>query len=122
MVGKDLDKRLKSAGFKTLILTNREPTKEEKTKAFEEKGLCIMHAQSYEKAQLLDLYINPKEFEKAKKVIDKFQLIPVKGKLFTSDKGWDSKQIQATNFNSGDIYNAGDEPHHGRFHFIREKK
>jgi len=121
--GQDLDKNLKAAGFQTLIIVGKFATDEQKKKVQTDLGLAIIEVGENQAVQTLSLYVNPKEFEKAKKVTSKFQLSSYDGEKMTFGKGWDTitKQIKGA-LNPGDIYNAGDNVSHGVFYFARLAK
>jgi hypothetical protein len=114
--GQDLDKRLKEAGFKTLILVGKSATDEQKKKVQTDLGLAILEVFENAGLQLLTLYINPKELSKAKSVISKFQLVPYKGQVI--QKGWTAKQVQGA-LNPGDIYLDSENSSHGVSIFAR---
>jgi hypothetical protein len=114
--GQDLDKRLKGAGFQTLILVGKPATDEQRKKVQTDLGLAILEVFENAELQLLTLYINPKELSKAKSVISKFQLVPYKGQVI--QKGWTAKQVQGA-LNPGDIYLDSENNGHGVFTFAR---
>ena len=121
--GQDLDKNLKAAGFQTLILVGKPATDEQKKKVKTDLGLAIIETYENPEVQALTLYVNPKEFEKAKKITDKFQLSTYNGQKMTLGKGWDTviKQVKGA-LNPGDIYDAGENSGHGLFYFARLAK
>jgi len=121
--GQDLDKNLKAAGFQTLILVGKFASDEQKKKVQTDLGLAIIEVGENQAIQTLSLYVNPKEFEKAKKVTSKFQLPSYDGAKMTFGKGWDTitKQIKGA-LNPGDIYDAGVTSSHGVFYFARLAK
>jgi hypothetical protein len=121
--GQDLDKNLKAAGFQTLILVGKPATDEQQKKVKTDLGLAVIETYENPEIQTLTLYVNPKEFEKAKKITDKFQLSTYNGQKMTLGKGWDTVIKQVTGaLNPGDIYDAGDDSGHGLFYFARLAK
>ena len=118
--GQDLDKNLKAAGFQTLILVGKPVSDEQKEKVKTTPGLAIIEVSENQAVQVLNLYVNPKEFAKAEKVTNKFQTPPYDGPKMTFGQGWDTitKQIKGA-LNPGDIYSAGKDAVHGVFWFAR---
>jgi len=115
--GQDLDNRLKKAGFQTKILIGQSNDEFRKT-VRNKTGLALIEVSETPDLQMMFVYVNPSEFEKAKKIVDIFQFIPYNGQQI--QKGWTSKQVKGA-LNPGDIYKQ-EYKNDGRFDFVRLAK
>jgi hypothetical protein len=110
--GQDLDKRLKEAGFKTLVLVGQNLNPEAQKKLNNEQGLIALEVQRYNgsegEVQQMYLYCNPKDYQKVKKVVDKFQLSNYEGQAKFNDKTWTTKTVIGA-INPGDIVKIENE-------------
>jgi len=122
--GQDVDKRLKEAGFKTLVLIGQDLKSDQIQKIRNESGLVAFEVKRQNgtegEIQQMYLYCNPKEFQKVKKVIDKFQLSNYEGQKKFNDKNWTTKTVMGA-INPGDIVKTED-PSSGQIWFFRYEK
>lgn len=122
--GQDLDKRLKEAGFKTLVLVGQNLNPDAQKKLNSEQGLIALEVQrsngSEGEIQQMYLYCNPKDYQKVKKVVDKFQLSNYEGQAKFNDKTWTTKTVIGA-INPGDIVKI-ENASSGQIWFYRYEK
>lgn len=122
--GQDLDKRLKEAGFKTLVLIGQNLSSDAQKKLNSEQGLIALEVQrsngSEGEIQQMYLYSNPKDYQKVKKVVDKFQLSNYEGQAKFNDKTWTTKTVIGA-INPGDIVKI-ENAFSGQIWFYRYEK
>jgi hypothetical protein len=122
--GQDVDKRLKEAGFKTLVLVGQKLNSEQLKKVSNETGLVAFEVDrsmgSEGEIQQMYLHCNPKEFAKVKKVIDRFQLSNYNGQAKFNNKDWTTKTVIGA-INPGDIIKL-ENGDNGQIWFYRYEK
>lgn len=122
--GQDVDKRLKEAGFKTLILIGQKLSSDQLKKISNESGLVAFEVDRSNgpegEIQQMYLYCNSKEFSKVKKVIDKFQLSNYNGQAKFNNKTWTTKTVIGS-INPGDIVKI-ENADSGQIWFYRYEK
>jgi len=108
--GTDLEKRLKQAGFNTIITFHPSaPTEEMKTKVQEDPKLVILYVNLDQRYQSLQLRGNAKSAKDLEKIVKNYQVAKWNGPKMTFGSGWDTKTKQVVGgFNPGDI--VGQDP------------
>ena len=108
--GQDLEKRLKQAGFTTIVTFHpKAPTEEMKTKVIEDPKLVILYVNLDQQYQSLQLRGNAKSAKDLEKIVKNYQVAKWNGPKMTFGSGWDTKTKQVIGgFNPGDI--VGQDP------------
>lgn len=115
--GKNLDDKLKMAGFDTLILM-RPPSSDQLNTVKTNQKAAIFEVFQTQDTQTLTLYVNPSAVKKAESVINKFQLSDYNGPVLK--RNWTAKQVQGA-INPGDIVKQDVDKNKGVWFFYRLK-